>query len=117
ALQFDRGLFARWLRLLLCSFYGTEERVVADLLRRREALLRDTVIAEVLGLHERQVRQALERRLVPDCLVERRTEGEGQSSKTFYRISPTALAATALRPRPPRAHPPGRVWIRLDRSP
>lgn len=96
-MEFERGRFGRWLRLLLCAFYGGEERVVADLLCRREALLRDTVIAEILGLPERQVRQALERRLVPDCLVERRTDGEGEKSKTFYRISPVSVAVTALR--------------------
>lgn len=108
---FDSGRFSRWLRMLLVAFYTDEEVVVADLLLRRAALLSDTALAEVLGLPDQQVRKVLEQRLVPDCLVERRTEyaGKGRQEETpratvarsatrsFYRISPAAVSVAARR--------------------
>jgi len=94
---FDHGLFGRWLRMLLVAFYTDEEAVVADVLYRRAALLRDTAIARFLGLPDRQVRQALERRLVPDGLAERLTEGVAPHTHTFYRICPAAIAVVAQR--------------------
>lgn len=97
SVTFDHGLFGRWLRMLLVAFYSDEEAVVADFLYRREALLRDTAISKFLGLPDRQVRQALERRLVPDGLVERKTEGEAPYTVTFYRICPAAIAVAAQR--------------------
>mmetsp|Transcript_3582 Transcript_3582/g.8441 ORF Transcript_3582/g.8441 Transcript_3582/m.8441 type:complete len:386 (-) Transcript_3582:67-1224(-) len=95
--EFDQKLLGRWLRILLVSFYNDEETVIADLLCQRACMLRDTTIAQLLGLPERQVRQALEVRLVPDCLVDRRTEGEGKRLQTYYRISHLAVAMTAQR--------------------
>jgi len=94
-LKFDKGLLGRWLHMLLVAFYNDEEAVVADLLYQRAALVRDTAIAQVLGLPDRQVRQALERRLVPDFIVERQIEGMGKQTRSYYRISPSAVLATA----------------------
>mmetsp|Transcript_99418 Transcript_99418/g.196988 ORF Transcript_99418/g.196988 Transcript_99418/m.196988 type:complete len:422 (-) Transcript_99418:175-1440(-) len=95
--EFDRGLLGRWLHMILVAFYNDEEAVVADLLYQRAALLKDTHMGKALGLTEKQVRQALERRLVPDNLVERRTEGNAPSAQTFYRIHPAAVAVAARR--------------------
>jgi len=80
--------------MLLVAFYNDEEAVVADLLYQRAALLKDTQIGKALGLPEKQVRQALERRLVPDNLVERVTQGVDPN---FYRIHPAAVAVAARR--------------------
>mmetsp|Transcript_100492 Transcript_100492/g.304934 ORF Transcript_100492/g.304934 Transcript_100492/m.304934 type:complete len:422 (-) Transcript_100492:175-1440(-) len=95
--QFDRGLLGRWLHMLLVAFYSDEEAVVAELLYRRAAMIRDTGIAKSLGLPDRQVRQALERRLVPDSVVERITEGVPPYTQTFYRICPAVIAVAAQR--------------------
>jgi len=82
----------------MVSFYTNEEIVVADLLCHRGALLRDTVVAQVLRLPDRQVRQALERRLVPEGLVERLAEGTGTTrQQTYYRISHLAIRMTDKR--------------------
>lgn len=96
-MAFDSGLFGRWLRMLLMAFYTDEEAVVADCLFRRAAMVKDSDLARFLGLPDRQVRQALERRLVPDCLVERLTEGVAPYTQTFYRICPAAVAVAAQR--------------------
>jgi len=93
--EFDHPLFLRWLRLLLVSFYKDEELVIADFLGQHAALVKDTVIAHILGLQERQLRQVVERRLVPDCLVEQKVDGT--TSKTTYRISPMAIVMTGKR--------------------
>ncbi|CAE8586162.1 unnamed protein product [Polarella glacialis] len=95
--EFDGGQFGRWLRMMLVSFYSDEEAVVADLLFRRAAMLKDTVLARILNLPERQVRQVLESRLVPDCIIERILEGSGERTHTFYRIAPAAAAVAAKR--------------------
>lgn len=95
--EYNQTRFARWLRTLMISFYSSEEVVVADLLCQRAALLRDTVVAQVLRLPDRQVRQALERRLVPEGLVERLAEGTGTRQQTFYRISHLAVRMTDRR--------------------
>eukprot|EP00440_Ansanella_granifera_P065212 gb/GFBE01070718.1/.p1 GENE.gb/GFBE01070718.1/~~gb/GFBE01070718.1/.p1 ORF type:complete len:257 (+),score=42.29 gb/GFBE01070718.1/:1-771(+) len=94
---FDAGRFGQWLRMMLVSFYTDEEIVLADLLYRKAAMLKDTVLARTLHLPERQVRQLLEGRLVPDCLVERQVEETGDKVHTFYRISPIAVAVAAKR--------------------
>lgn len=83
--------------MLLVSFYNDDEIVVANLLYHRAVMLKDTVLAKMLNLPERQVRQILETRLVPDCIVERTLEGTGERMRTFYRISPTAAAVAAKR--------------------
>lgn len=97
AKPFDSSLFGRWMRMLLVSFYNDDEIVVANLLYHRAVMLKDTVLAKMLNLPERQVRQILETRLVPDCIVERTLEGTGERMRTFYRISPTAAAVAAKR--------------------
>jgi len=95
--EFDRGLLGRWLHMLLVAFYTDEEAVVADLLYKRSAMVRDTAIAKALGLPEKQVRQALERRLVPDGVIERQTVGIAPFTQTYYRICSTAVGVAALR--------------------
>lgn len=95
--EFDTGRFRKWLRLLLVSFYSDEEAVVADFLCGRATLMKDTVLARSLNLPERQVRQLLETRLVPDCLIEKRIEGTGAQLQTFYRVSPISIAVAAKR--------------------
>lgn len=95
--EFDAGRFRKWLRLLLVSFYSDEEAVLADFLCGRATLMKDTVLARSLNLPERQVRQLLEARLVPDCLIEKRVEGTGAQLQTFYRISPISIAVAAKR--------------------
>lgn len=95
--EFDPERFGRWLQLLLVSFYNDEEIVVTQFLLQRAALICDTVIAQNIGLTDRQVRQALERRLVPDCVVERQTQGEDKRMQTLYRVSSVAIAVAARR--------------------
>lgn len=95
--EYNPELFSRWLRMLLVAFYNTEETVVADLLCQRAQLMRDTTMSQVLGLPEAQIRKALSRRLVPDCLVERLAEGEGNAQQFFYRISAVSVAVSARR--------------------
>lgn len=94
---FDAGRFGRWLRMMLVSFYTDEEAVVADLLCRRQAMLKDTQLAKLLRLPERQVKQLLEARLVPDGLVDRKSDGAGERVSSFYRISPLAVPVAAKR--------------------
>jgi len=94
---FDAGRFGRWLRMMLVSFYTDEEAVVADALYRKASMIKDAALARLLCLPERQVRQALELRLVPDCIVDKCSEGTGDKLQTFYRISPVAVAVAAKR--------------------
>lgn len=95
--ELDIGRFRKWLRLLLVSFYTDEEAVLTDFLCGRATLIKDTVLARSLNLPDRQVRQLLEARLVPDCLIEKRVEGTGAQLQTFYRISPISIAVAAKR--------------------
>mmetsp|Transcript_65819 Transcript_65819/g.154031 ORF Transcript_65819/g.154031 Transcript_65819/m.154031 type:complete len:350 (+) Transcript_65819:62-1111(+) len=97
AQTFDAGRFGRWLRMMLVSFYTDEEAAVADALYRQQAMMKDVSLARALQLPDRQVRQVLERRLVPDCIVDRCSEGTGDKLQTFYRISPVAVAVAAQR--------------------
>eukprot|EP00439_Symbiodinium_sp_Y106_P049961 s466_g6.t1 len=60
-------------------------------------MMKDVSLARALQLPDRQVRQVLERRLVPDCIVDRCSEGTGDKLQTFYRISPVAVAVAAQR--------------------
>lgn len=96
AATFDETRFARWMRMFLVAFYSDEEAVVVDQLIRRSAQVRDMVLAQAVGLPMHQVRQALERRLVPDGVLDRETEGV-TTMKTFYRISPHVLMLTSAR--------------------
>lgn len=98
--------FRHWLRLLLVAFYGAEESVVADYLSHHGGG-RCISLARILGLTQRQVRQALEARLVPDSIVDRvedSVDEKAQQGKTrlgedrcTYCISPVAVAITARR--------------------
>lgn len=95
--SFDIARFSRWMRLLMVAFYSDEELVVIEQLIRRCAQVRDVVLSQALGFPERQVRSVLQRRLIPDGVVEREIEGEGASTKTFYRISPAAPVLVSSR--------------------
>lgn len=97
AQTFDAGRFGRWLRMMLVSFYTDEEAAVADALYRQQAMMKDVSLARALQLPDRQVRQVLERRLVPDCIVDKCSEGTGEKLQAFYRISPVAVAVAAQR--------------------
>ncbi|OLQ13632.1 hypothetical protein AK812_SmicGene2272 [Symbiodinium microadriaticum] len=64
---------------------------------RQQAMMKDVSLARALQLPDRQVRQVLERRLVPDCIVDKCSEGTGEKLQAFYRISPVAVAVAAQR--------------------
>ncbi|CAE7258472.1 ATR8, partial [Symbiodinium sp. CCMP2456] len=64
---------------------------------RQQAMMKDVSLARALQLPDRQVRQVLERRLVPDCILEKCSEGTGDKRQAFYRISPVAVAVAAQR--------------------
>ena len=84
---FDAGRFGKWLRMMLVAFYSDEEAAVADVLFRRQAMMKDSHLAKTLRLPERQVRQLLEARLLPDCIVDKRSDGTGDRLSSLPYLS------------------------------
>jgi len=95
--DFDMVLFAKWLRMILVSFYNDEEIIIADFLLQRAAQMEISFIAHRIGLGTNQLWKILEKRLVPDCIVEKTVEGEMKSAQGFFRISRLCVAVAAKR--------------------
>eukprot|EP00746_Dinoflagellata_sp_MGD_P146382 gnl/MRDRNA2_/MRDRNA2_78870_c0_seq1.p1 gnl/MRDRNA2_/MRDRNA2_78870_c0~~gnl/MRDRNA2_/MRDRNA2_78870_c0_seq1.p1 ORF type:complete len:382 (+),score=74.06 gnl/MRDRNA2_/MRDRNA2_78870_c0_seq1:190-1335(+) len=91
--EYNPHLFARWLRILLRSFYSDQEAVIVELLLREERALRDSSIAKLVKFPVEEVRKSLEIRLLKDCIVEKQVEMLAKTQRTYYAISPLVVAS------------------------
>jgi len=101
---FKRELFAEFVRCLLASFYTDIEVMVTSFLLDHvdRAAFTDQQIAETLCLSQRQVKAAIESRLVKDSVLEGeypsgQSAGFSNNSGGWYRLNPNILIATAFR--------------------
>jgi len=100
--KFDSMKFSEWFRTVTVMFYDMEETLIIEELLRREAQVRDKVLAQALGLPLHQVRKKIFQRLIPDGLVDQEVENQGGSitvreAKSFFRLSPASVQLVAKR--------------------